>query len=220
MLLPTQLMAQQAVVVELFTSAGCSSCPPADALLHNLSEQDDIIALGWHVDYWDYLGWKDEFADPRSTERQNGYRERWGLKPLYTPQMVIHGETQLVGSYEEQVRHTISHFKAEMPMIEITTSVSNGYANIIVSPKAAPLPASEIFLVNFVAPSVVSQITGGENNGKSIVYVNVVRNMQRIGEWNGQGAVEISDINTNAGMQAVIVQANNFGPIFGAAYID
>ena len=83
LMLPIAAAAQGNVVVELFTSQGCSSCPPADEILQELAEDDAVIVLGWHVDYWDYLGWKDEFSDPENTARQNGYRERWNLRTLW-----------------------------------------------------------------------------------------------------------------------------------------
>ena len=100
--LPTVISAQN-VVVELFTSQGCSSCPPADALLQKLTGEDNVIVLGWHVDYWDYLGWKDVFSRHENTERQKGYRDRWNLRSLYTPQAVIHGEAHIVRSEERRV---------------------------------------------------------------------------------------------------------------------
>ena len=96
------------VVVELFTSQGCSSCPPADALLRKLAEEEDVIALALHVDYWDYLGWKDSFATPKFTARQRAYAKKARSRSIYTPQMVVQGEDRVVGNDAEMVLARIS----------------------------------------------------------------------------------------------------------------
>ena len=107
--------AQSPVVVELFTSQGCSSCPPADKLMHELAKRDDVIALALHVDYWDYIGWKDVFAQPEFTARQRAYARLGNRKMIYTPQMVINGRDHVVGSNPKDTNALISSHK-KLPM--------------------------------------------------------------------------------------------------------
>src|SRR5690606_27069813 len=90
-------------VVELFTSQGCSSCPKADALFNELGKRDDVVALAWHVDYWDYIGWPDTFGARENSDRQRGYAENWGSARIYTPQMVINGTLGVIGSHRDDV---------------------------------------------------------------------------------------------------------------------
>ena len=111
--------AQSPVVVELFTSQGCSSCPPADALLHELAGRDDVIALALHVDYWDYIGWEDAFADPAHTQRQRQYALEAGRRSVYTPQMVINGQTAIVGTKPMALSEAIAHYATKDMGVEL-----------------------------------------------------------------------------------------------------
>ncbi|MEE9453915.1 MAG: DUF1223 domain-containing protein [Paracoccaceae bacterium] len=216
LLSPITSHAGSTVVVELFTSQGCSSCPPADALLRDLSREDkNIIALGWHVDYWDYLGWKDQFSKPEHTSRQAGYRDRWNLRTLYTPQMVIHGETQIVGSHARKARAAIRGFQAESAMIDMRVQVQNGRAQVRISPLVNNLPTADILLVH-VTPEAHSDIARGENAGKNIVYVNVVQDMSRLASWDGKTAIDVTGLDISTGAYILLVQAKNHGPILGA----
>src|SRR5215510_9766639 len=113
------------VLVELFTSQGCSSCPPADKLLGELSQRSGVVALAFHVDYWDYIGWKDKFAKPEYTDRQKGYRDALNLRTLYTPQMVIDGRLDVVGSERSEVESFISD-AAAIHKVPLTISESGG----------------------------------------------------------------------------------------------
>lgn len=216
--MPAAVVAQN-VVVELFTSQGCSSCPPADKVLHDLALEDEVIVLGWHVDYWDYLGWNDEFASPENTKRQMGYRDRWNLRSLYTPQAVIHGEAQVVGSNEREVRMYVGQFQAEKPMLEIEATASAGSAQIRVSTKTSKLPAAEVFLVRII-PDASTDIRRGENAGRTINYVNVVQDITWIADLNGRSSVEILTAVDSDSYYVVMVQAKNFGPILGAVYLN
>jgi len=206
------------VVVELFTSQGCSSCPPADDLLIDLAANEDVIALGWHVDYWDYLGWKDAFSRPENTTRQMGYRDRWNLRSLYTPQMVIHGESQMVGSSRGKVKAAIANFQAEMPMLDFVISVNGATANARVSPLNDHLPAAQIFLVR-VLPNTDTAIPRGENAGKTIAYANIVEEMVFIADWDGRSAIDVSGLDVGEGRNVLLIQAKDFGPILGAQYL-
>jgi len=216
--LPTVAVAQN-VVVELFTSQGCSSCPPADDILRDLASEDGVIVLGWHVDYWDYLGWKDEFSRAENTDRQMGYRERWNLRSLYTPQAVIHGEAQIVGSNEREIRMYVDQYQAEDPMMEINVSSSGDTADIKVSAVAPRLPAADIFLVR-VIPEATTSIQRGENAGLTISYVNVVEEMMWIGEWSGRSVANLHTSFKGDGRFVVLVQAKDFGPVLGAEYLN
>ncbi len=216
--LPSAVFAQN-VVVELFTSQGCSSCPPADDVLRDLVLEDGVIVLGWHVDYWDYLGWKDKFSRPENTERQMGYRDRWNLRSLYTPQAVIHGEVQIVGSNEQKIRMYVDQFQAEKPMLEIALSTSGDTADITVSALTSRLPAADIFLVR-ITPEATTSIRRGENAGRTISYVNVVEEMTWIANWNGRSDVNVSTPFKGDSKYVVMVQAKNFGPVLGAEYLN
>ena len=216
--LPSAVLAQN-VVVELFTSQGCSSCPPADDVLRELALEDGVIVLGWHVDYWDYLGWKDEFSRSENTERQMGYRDRWNLRSLYTPQAVIHGEAQIVGSNERKVRMYVDQFQAEKTMLEIVLSTSGDTANIKVSALTSRLPASDIFLVR-ITPEATTSIRRGENVGRTISYVNVVEEMTWIANWNGRTDVNVRASFNGDSKYVVLVQAKDFGPVLGAEYLN
>ena len=216
--LPSAGIAQN-VVVELFTSQGCSSCPPADEILRELASEDGVIVLGWHVDYWDYLGWKDKFSRPENTERQMGYRDRWNLRTLYTPQAVIHGEAQIVGSNERKVRMYVDQFQAENPMLEITLRTSGDTADIKVSALTSKLPAADIFLVR-ITPEATTRIPRGENAGRTISYVNVVEEMTWIANWNGRSDVTVRAPFTGNSKYVVLVQAKDFGPVLGAEYLN
>lgn len=209
----------QNVVVELFTSQGCSSCPPADRVLQKLAREDDVIVLGWHVDYWDYLGWKDEFSRPENTARQMGYRHRWDLRSLYTPQAVIHGEAQIVGSNERKVRMYVTQFQSEKPMLDLKTRMSGDRAHVTISAIASGLPASDIFLVQIV-PEVTTDILRGENGGKSVNYVNIVEDMTLLGNWDGRRPAELSASIDSSKTYVILVQAKDFGPILGAEWVN
>ena len=216
--LPIAASAQN-VVVELFTSQGCSSCPPADDILRDLALEDGVIVLGWHVDYWDYLGWKDEFSNSKNTERQMGYRDRWSLRSLYTPQAVIHGEAQIVGSNERKVRMYVDQFQDEKPMLEINLNTSGNTANIKVSALAARLPAADIFLVR-ITPEATTNIRRGENAGRTISYVNVVEEMTWIANWNGRSVANVRTPYDSDSKYVILIQAKDFGPVLGAEYLN
>lgn len=216
--LPSMTMAQN-IVVELFTSQGCSSCPPADKILRKLTHEDDVVVLGWHVDYWDYLGWKDEFSRPENTKRQMGYRDRWNLRSLYTPQAVIRGEAQIVGSNEQKVRMYIEQFRADGSPLQLVLDHADNTANIKISAKTSGLPAADILLVN-VIPEASTSIQRGENAGRTIEYVNIVEEISLIAEWNGRSKLNVSAPISDGASYVVLVQAKDFGPILAADFLN
>src|SRR5690606_22590059 len=126
--------------VELFTSQGCSSCPKADALFSELGKRDDLIALAWHVDYWDYIGWPDTFADPDNSDRQRAYAQSWGSSRIYTPQLVVNGAKGVVGSREKDVANAIDEAALTIPValdlesdaLEVSVGAQSGGTEAVV----------------------------------------------------------------------------------------
>ncbi|MHA7775933.1 DUF1223 domain-containing protein [Roseibium sp. M-1] len=176
--------AQPEKVIELFTSQGCSSCPPADKLAERLVKEDaDILTVLMPVDYWDYLGWKDTLASPAHSQRQRAYAARRGDRSVYTPQMVVNGEEHVVGSREGDVRDALTR------AAPFTATVDLKISDMVVQAKVSgSLPASArmatIYFLGIEDEALVD-IGRGENAGRKIRYVNVVRNLQPMGMWSG-----------------------------------
>jgi hypothetical protein len=169
-------------VVELFTSQGCSSCVAADAYFAELAERDDVVALSLHVDYWDYLGWKDTLADRENTERQRQYAEIRGSKRIFTPQMTVNGRVDLVGGDRAAIDAAI-----EQASLPVPVSLQHGDGKLVIEVGARPLPRpwpATIRLVLLTSEAEVP-IARGENAGTTIDYYNVVREMRPIGMWDG-----------------------------------
>jgi hypothetical protein len=207
--------AAETVVVELFTSQGCSSCPPADRILGELASEENVIALALHVDYWDYLGWKDEFASPDNTKRQRAYARAKGERTIYTPQMVVGGMDHVVGSRGMKVAKIIQkHSERKMPVsIRLRR---NGDAVSIQATGSGDLPNMVVYLATY-SPKETVNVRRGENAGRTLTYHNVVRRMAPIGSWNGQGTFNASaNVSGNAPV-VVLMQAGNGGPIMGAS---
>ncbi|WP_417524187.1 DUF1223 domain-containing protein [Marinovum sp.] len=201
------------VVVELFTSQGCSSCPPADELLHNLAGRPDVIALALHVDYWDYIGWKDRFALPGHTKRQKGYAKAAGRRMIYTPQMIINGTDHVVGNHPMDVSELISQHEARPRPVTLSVEDEGGKA-VLTLTASGDLPANiQVMLVDY-DPQATVEITHGENAGRTISYANIVQSWQELGVWDGKQAfrVELPEI-TSA---AVLVQQAGYGPMLAA----
>jgi hypothetical protein len=207
------------VVVELFTSEGCSSCPPADALLGELAGRHDILPLAFHVDYWDYIGWKDPFASRAGTDRQYNYGHALGLKMVYTPQMVIGGSHDAVGSDEGAVSQAIEADASRMKLkISVWRDAQGGYRVTIPAGDAASGPATVWLALYDHAHK--TPVTRGENAGTTLTEFNIVREWRKIGEWNGKAteiALNLTPESDEYDACAVLVQQNGFGPIQGAA---
>jgi len=208
----------QPVVVELFTSQGCSSCPPADRFLHEMSDHPDVLALALHVDYWDYIGWKDSFADPRFTKRQKAYAHAGGEKMIYTPQVIVGGEARTVGSRVAQVADAIMAEKGDPQPARVAVSRDGGTLSIRV--QMAEGAAARPMLVQLVSftPHERVAIHDGENAGRVMDYANIVRDWQVLGEWDGTGTWT-GEAAVN-GPAAVIVQAPGPGEILGARRVE
>ncbi len=213
-------------VLELFTSQGCSSCPPADAIFGEYAGRDDILALSFPVDYWDYLGWKDTLASHDNTLRQKGYAEARGDRQVYTPQVVVNGATHVVGSNREQIEAALG----TSPPLPVPITMEAGTDSTTVTVGASELPGKHkgtIWLAMYDDPVSVP-IERGENTGKSVTYYNVVRKLRPIAMWKGQEVtVELpkSEMDqAEVSRCAVILQTEGEnglpGPILGAANID
>ena len=213
------LMAQDApVVIELYTSQGCSSCPPADALLQDLAGRPDVLALALHVDYWDYIGWKDTFASPAFTQRQRQYARAAGHRTIYTPQMIIAGEDDVVGYRPMQVADLIDQHRARAVPVTITLTRDQGTLNVTLAPVAGIAPAGPMVvqLIRYVPKQSVA-IQRGENAGRTIAYTNVVTELRRIGDWDGAAPLALTAPAAGKAGVAVILQHPDMGPIVAAA---
>ena len=210
-------------VVELFTSQSCSSCPPAEAFLGELAERPDLVALEWHVDYWDDLNtwyhgrWQDRFSDPAYTARQRAYNIAIrGTAQVYTPQMVIDGQLEAVGSYRETVEAAIAA-ASTIPDVQIRISETAPGGIAIVVEGVTPSPAS-VWLVRFLGREVTA-VGGGENHGRTLANHHIVAAVDRLGPWYGGPAnYRATAPASQEDGCAVLVQAEDQGPILGAAY--
>ena len=209
--------AQSPVVVELFTSQGCSSCPPADAMMHELATRDDVIALALHVDYWDYIGWKDEFADPAYAKRQRGYAVEGGRRSVYTPQMIINGETDIVGARPMELSKVIAEHAARPETVSL--SVVRTGAQLAIA--AEVIDASGPFVVHMVryTPERTAKITRGENAGRKLSYANVTEGWTVLAEWDGATALEITADAPGDKPVVVLIQEGGHGAIHAAAQL-
>ena len=216
----TPALADDPVVVELFTSQGCSSCPPADALLGELAGRDDVIALALHVDYWDYIGWADTFANTAFSERQHYYGHTAGSTVVYTPQMVIGGVDHVIGNRTMEVADAIAaHRATSNPVTVDATATQSGWQVSAVWVGEGQAPAMVVQLVTY-SPEEEVEITRGENAGLSTTYHNVVRTWQVVSDWSGAQAFE-AQVTPNSDMpHVVIVQTNGHGAILGAARLN
>jgi hypothetical protein len=198
------------VVVELFTSQGCSSCPPADALLRELAGRPDVIALGYHISYWDRLGWKDPLSSEASTDRQKAYASRLGGR-IYTPQLVVEGTGEMVGSDRAAVAAALRRARPEA-VAPVGFAADRG--SVAIGPGAG---AGEVLLVRFVRGRV-TEIAAGENAGRTLHDANGVTAIVRLGEWDGAARrFRIEPPRAGEGL-AVLVQAAD-GVMLGAAAI-
>ena len=213
----TTAMAQNGpVVVELFTSQGCSSCPPADAMLHDLAKRDDVIALALHVDYWDYIGWKDVFGRPEHTLRQHAYAQAAHATTVYTPQMVIGGIDHVVGSRPMQVMDSVQAQVRRGNPVSVTIARSG--SSLQINALAAVRGDYVVHLIRYTPEETVA-IRRGENAGRTLSYANIVKSWDVIGRWDGRAALALAASAAGPDAVVVIVQQAGHGPIVGAAQL-
>jgi hypothetical protein len=212
-------------VVELFTSQGCSSCPPADALAGQLASHKNIVVLSMPVDYWDYLGWKDTFAKHQFSERQRNYSVARGDGQVYTPQVIVNGLQHAVGSEEDSIQSAIAATSAELNGKRVPLNISMQGDGVSVEVGAAPtgVGAGTVLLADFKSSADVT-IKRGENGGHTVTYFHVVRELKPIGEWTGRPmSIHLSTADLAVGGSdgcAVLLQQGNSGAILAAAQVE
>ncbi|MEX0308222.1 MAG: DUF1223 domain-containing protein [Ruegeria sp.] len=208
------------VVVELFTSQGCSSCPPADRIMHDLAKRDDVIGLALHVDYWDYIGWKDEYADPDHTLRQRAYAREGGRTMIYTPQMVVNGQHDVVGAKSRELDRLINAHLTAVPEAEVSATRTANEVTMDVVP--VELSKGETYDVRIVqySPMRHASIRRGELAGHELDYANVVENWQIAGRWDGQAPQSFTATLPSDLPAVVLIQRTGHGPIVAATRIE
>ena len=213
-----QAQSTDAVVVELFTSQGCASCPPADEILGQLSTDSRVIALSLHVDYWDYLGWEDKLASPKFTARQKEYAQFARDKTVYTPQIVVQGQARMVGSKAAAVEAAIHAQLGNNAAVGL--QIARRGDSVVI--RAEPIPgaprAIRVQLVRY-SPVETVVIERGENAGKTIAYHNVVKSWQLLEKWNGSSPLAIEAEAPGAAPTVVILQADGPAEILAAAVL-
>jgi hypothetical protein len=215
-------------VVELFTSQGCSSCPPADRILGELAKDPSVIALSMPIDYWDYLGWKDTLADARFSARQKAYSQVRGDREVYTPQVVVNGSAHVIGSDRAGIESASNTTKKADDVMSVPVTMTQSGKEISVSVaasgNAAAIMHGEVWICS-VSKSVPISIGRGENGGQKVTYHNVVRNLIKVGDWNGTAGtwtVPLENISRD-GVDAAVVYVQDGsrdrpGAMLGAAF--
>lgn len=201
-------------VVELYTSQGCSSCPPADALLGEIATREDVLALSFHVDYWDKLGWRDPFSLPEARQRQLDYVRRFGQDWVYTPDMVIDGHIDVLGVDRQDLLRRLSARRTGVP-VHVAVHGEELVVSVEAQQEAAP---GDVILIGY-QPTAVTAIGQGENAGRELHEFNIVRTFATLGSWQGARAewrVPLATLPADAAKVAVLVQQRGPGPIVGA----
>jgi hypothetical protein len=215
---PVLAQAASGTVVELYTSQGCSSCPPADAYLTRLSQEPGVIALALHVDYWDYIGWEDKFASPKYSDRQRAYARASGTSTIYTPQMIIQGKDQAVGSDPDAVAGMIRRHQSAESMVVLQLMRDGGTVSIRAAARVALSAPLIVQLVRY-KPTARVAIERGENAGRTIEYTNIVTSWARIGKWDGASDLVMDAPAPGGDAVVVILQEEGPGMIFAASSV-
>jgi hypothetical protein len=223
------------VLIELFTSEGCSSCPPADALLERLDRSQpvhgaELIVLSEHVDYWNDIGWRDRFSSHEYSERQSAYADRFGLRSIYTPQMVVDGQIEFVGSDERRAIQAIES-ETQVEKIPVILSSIRLHGNNMITahveagPQASPTAAKSASILLAIADeSDESQVSHGENAGRTLKHVAVLRNLVRVGtidrtdRFSRDVTIHLSNPNSRNTRVVAIVQETPAGRVWGAGW--
>lgn len=221
--MPADILAepvQNPVVVELFTSQGCASCPPADAQMHKLAKRPDVLALAFHVDYWDYIGWKDVFADPAYTQRQKAYARAMGRRMVHTPQMIVMGQDDIEGADPLKLADAVERHQALASPVSL--SLVAGPSDVTVSLQAVGALPSGAMVVDVIRYTPLSrvEITRGELAGRTLDYANVVEDWQQVAEWSGEQPLQVRVPLPGDQSLAVLVQQAGNGPILAAGRLE
>jgi hypothetical protein len=203
------------VVVELFTSQGCSSCPPADALLGEIAKLPNVVALAFHVDYWDSIGWRDRYEIPAAASRQVRYVDTLNLSSAFTPQVVIDGKASYVGSDRRRILSALAQRQEDVPIgVEVSES------EVTVSlPERAVQNGCDLNVIAYL-PEAATAVGRGENSGRTLTEYNIVRQFRRVAAWDGKPSVlrlPLSSFPADATRVAVLLQRGNQGSIVGSA---
>lgn len=214
------------VVVELFTSQGCSSCPPADAFLAGIADRGDVIALALHVDYWDYIGWPDHFALPAFTTRQKAYARMNGTRSVYTPQIVVDGQQFFAGLQPMKVVNAILDAREAVDPVTLSLVRSGDELSVGLMAVAQDDAAdggdttpSNVYMVRYIPQKTVA-IERGENAGKTVIYRNIVTDWQILATWDGVTPLSLQTPVSGDQPIVVIVQASENGPVLAAGVVD
>jgi hypothetical protein len=215
-LAPAAALARQSVLVELFTAQGCGTCTRANASVARLIDRPGVVALTWSVDYWDYLGWKDTFAQPAFTERQRAYDTRFGLRDVSTPQIIVGGVVQGSGDKTDTVDELIKRARRQSSAAPRIASGPSG--RIAVGSGRHPRAGGEVWLVRYNPAEQVTEVKAGDNRGASVTERNVVRQLVRLGSWSGLSKTFKTPPTSEDGLiTVVVVQENNGGPVIAVA---
>jgi hypothetical protein len=214
-------------VLELFTSQGCSSCPPADKILGELAQDPSVIALSMPIDYWDYLGWKDTLADARFSARQRAYSRMRGDREVYTPQLVVNGAVHVIGSDRESIETAIDKTDRTEGVMSVPVSMTQSDRQLTVSVAALerPVPMHGEVWICSISKAIPISIGRGENRGQEVTYYNVVRNLFKVADWTGapgSWTVPLDKI-AHDGIDGAVAYVQDGsrekpGPMLGAAY--
>jgi hypothetical protein len=200
------------VIVELFQSQGCSSCPPANTALNSIADRSDVIALNFSVTYWDRLGWKDIFGDPAYTQRQYDYARTLGNENVATPQVVLNGTRAITGNRPGELNRAIA--ATPPPSNEPSISGDGAQANI-----GAGKGSATVWLVRYDPRVQNVAVRAGENGGRTLPHKNIVRELSRLGSWNGKAANYPLPKAKLSGLKSVIIVQSNNGPILAGQKI-
>lgn len=214
---PVRETPTEPVVVELFTAQGCASCPEANRVIEALADRPGVIALTYAVDYWDYRGWPDTFARPEFAERQRAYRAAMQLRNVYTPQVVIDGRRQVSGSRPPEVRSAVEEAAAR-PVFPPEIEFRDSGDHVGVGSGLAPNGGAEVWAVTYRPGPQTVEVEGGDNRGQSVRHMNVVREIEKLGDWRGRPLLfPLPDDLEDGEAVVVMIQAKDDRRILGAA---
>ncbi len=216
---PVMAQSTEGVVVELYTSQGCASCPPADEFLAELATHDEVIALALHVDYWDYIGWEDSFAQAAFTERQKMYARAIKSRTIYTPQMIIGGLDRVEGNTPDAVVNLIGKHMSAERNVEVTIE-RLGERVVIRAQAEPPLTAGAVVQLVRYMPAAEVEIERGENAGKVVTYRNIVTEWTKVADWPGLAPLEIEAAAPGDAPVVVIVQEPGPAAVLAAARLE
>ncbi len=207
------------VLLELFTSQGCRSCPAGEKVIRQLNERDDFFALSFHVDYWDKMGWQDPFAQGAFSQRQVHYMEKFENSSLYTPQVVVDGQSETTASWGWRVKMLASSARNNQVNVPIFYSQKNG-REYVQMPAFDMGGVANIWYVSY-RPEAVTSVTKGENQGRVLHSVNIVRSKEQLKVWDGQKELSLTLPLRPEGLEAaVVIQKKGMGPVVGLFYTE